>query len=168
MFSWWNSIAVLQSLYQIIKCGIASKFITASYINREFCSAAWPGDHWMCVWRRKGKGAQPPVMLPSVLMMPSRCLTLWEQMGLLCMSAFPACCIVYYSLRARLCFNVFVYWAQWQTVWCQVSLYRHVVSALSAIIFLSCLSLVFHYCLPQEKERDQLVLMFTPVDMVDW
>lgn len=106
----------------------------------DFCSAGQPGDHWKKVQRGEGKRAQPPMMLLSVLMMPSRCLTLWEQMGLLCMSAFPACCIVYQSLPACLRFNVFVYWAQWQTVWCQILLYRRVVLALSAIIFIVSVS----------------------------
>lgn len=49
----------------------------------------------MWLRRGEGKGAQPAMMLLSVLMVPSRCLTLCEQMGLLCVSAFPACCIVY-------------------------------------------------------------------------
>lgn len=40
------------------------------------------------------------MMLLSVLMMPNRCLVLWEQMGLLCMSAITACCA---ASRTRPC-----------------------------------------------------------------
>lgn len=64
-------------------------FSTELCLKREICCAARPGERCLCVWAGEGKGAQPAMMLPSVLMMASRCLTLWEQMGLLCMSAFP-------------------------------------------------------------------------------
>lgn len=90
------------------------------------------------------------MMLLSVLMMPSRCLTLCEQMGLLCMSALRACCVVFEPLPACLRFNVFVYWTQWQTVWCRILLYRLLVPAVSAIIFIVSVA-VFHYWVPQEK-----------------
>lgn len=99
-------------------------------------SAFWPGVHRMLFWRGEGKGSQPTIMFLSVLMMLSRCLILCEQMGLLCRSAFPACYIVFQPLPACLCFNVFVYWAQWQTVWCRILLYCFVVPAVSAIIFI--------------------------------
>lgn len=45
-------------------------------VKGDFRSAAWLGVYWMYVWRGEGKGAQPPMMLFSVLMMLSRCLTL--------------------------------------------------------------------------------------------
>lgn len=84
-------------------------FSTELCLKREICRAARPVERCLCVWAGEGKGAPPAMMLPSVLMMPSRCLTLWEQMGLLCMSAFSACCIVCSSPLEGLRFTVFVY-----------------------------------------------------------
>lgn len=134
-------------------------FSTELSLKREICCAARPGERRLCVWAGEGKGAQPAMMLPSVLMMPSRCLTSWEQMGLLCMSAFSACCIVCSYPLEGLRFIVFVYRAQWHTVRCQVLLCRCVVPALSAIIFYHVRRPVFR-CSPRQKKKKILAFIY--------
>lgn len=80
---------------------------------------------------------------------------------------FP-CMLHSVPVSASMCFNVCVDWSWWQTVCCHFLLYRCVLPAVSAIIFITSVS--GFPLLPTLRKRvvlcksDQLVSMFTQVD----